>query len=80
MQLEKVTKLGQFTIQVLVDSIKAFLELPWSELADRVVGWVVVDVREEDGLRKRRLDMLPRAAITVTTCSNLIYKTSTIAP
>jgi len=39
-------KLRQFTVQIFVYSIEAFLEFFFSEFADRIMGRVVVNVRE----------------------------------
>jgi len=45
-------KLCQFAIQILVHGVKALLKLLLGQLADTVVGRVVVDIWQEDGLRK----------------------------
>ena len=41
------------------------------QLADGVVFRVVVDVREEYGLREWRADVFARATIAVSACTNL---------
>ena len=71
MEFQKVAKLGQLTVEILVHSIKALLQLLVGFGAYRVVGWVMVDVGEEDGLRKGRLNVLARATIAVAACANL---------
>ena len=50
MELQKVTKLRQLTIEVLVHGVKALLQLLVGLCAYWVVGGVVIDVGEEDGL------------------------------
>jgi hypothetical protein len=48
------------------------LQLCWGHLELWIVGWVLVEVREEDGLRVRRLDMFARASVTMSASSNLV--------
>ena len=64
-------KLREFAIEIFVYGIKALLQLLLRQLAHGVVRRVVVDVREEDGLRERGLDVLARAAVAVAACANL---------
>jgi hypothetical protein len=45
MQFEKVSKLGKFTVQILVNGVKSFLELLLGELADGIVCGIVIDIR-----------------------------------
>ena len=59
MQLQKMPKFCQFAVQILIHGIKALLQLLFCKLANGVVRRIVVDVRQEDRLRERRLDMLP---------------------
>ena len=66
-----MSKLRQLAIEIFIDSIKSLLELFLSELANRVVRGIVVDIWKQDSLRKWRLDVLARAAISVTASSNL---------
>ena len=44
MELEKVSKLRQLAVQVLVNRIKTILKFLWGETADRIVGRVMVNV------------------------------------
>jgi len=44
MKLEKVPKLRQFTIQVLVNRVKTLLKFLWGQTADRIMGRVMVNV------------------------------------
>jgi len=53
-QFQQVAELCEFAVQVLINSIKTFLELLVRQLADRVVRWVVVNIREENGLGEWR--------------------------
>ena len=66
-----MSKLRQLAIEIFIDSIESLLEFFLSELANRVVRGIVVDIRKQDGLRKWRLNVLARAAISVTASSNL---------
>jgi len=66
-----VSKLGQFTIQILIYSIKSFLELLLSELAHRVVRGVMVHIGEKNGLGEGWPNVFPGAAVSVSTGSNL---------
>lgn len=52
MKLQEMPKLCQFAIQILVHGVKALLKLLLGQLADTVVGRVMVDIWQEDGLRK----------------------------
>ena len=51
-------KLRQFAVQILVHRVKSLLQLLLCQLANGIVGGVVVDIGEEDGLREGRLDVL----------------------
>jgi hypothetical protein len=44
MELKKMSKLGQFTVKVLIYSIEAFLKLFFCEFANRIVGRIVVNI------------------------------------
>lgn len=66
-----MTELGELAIQILVHRIESFLEICFGQFADWVVCRVVVDIWKEDGLRKWRSNVLPRAAVTVATSTNL---------
>ena len=50
------------------------LELGCSECACSIVGWVDVDVGEEDGGGEGGFDVFPGALVPVTTCTNLEVK------
>jgi hypothetical protein len=50
------------------------LKLRWVHLVLRIVGGVLVEVGEEDGLRVGWLDMFARASITVSACSDLVVE------
>lgn len=70
-KLQEMPKLRQLAVQIFVHRVKSLLQLLLGLRAHWVVRRVVVDVGKEDGLRERGLDVLPRAAIAVTTCANL---------
>lgn len=50
MKLEEMAKFGKLAVKILIDSIESLLKLLLRELADGVVGRVVIHVREEDRL------------------------------
>ena len=56
-KLEKVSKFRQLAVQVLVNGIKTLLKFLGSQTADRIVGRVVIYVREENGLREGWFDV-----------------------
>lgn len=60
--------------EVFVEGIKVILQLRGVHLIFGVIGGVLVEVGEENGLRVRGLDVFSRAAITVATGSNLVVK------
>lgn len=66
-----MAELGEFAVEIFINGVKTFLELFFGELAYGVMGWVVVHVGQEDGLRKGGLDMLSRAAVAVAAGANL---------
>jgi len=43
-QLEKISELGKFTVEIFVDGVEALLELFLGELANGVVGGVMIDI------------------------------------
>ena len=52
MKFEKMPKLRQLAVQVLVNRIKTFLKFLWGQAADRIVGRVMVDVGKQNSLRE----------------------------
>ena len=60
--------------EVLVEGIEVILQLRSIQLVVRLVRWVLVEVRQEDRLRVRRLDMLPGAAVAVSACADLVVE------
>lgn len=60
--------------EVFVEGIKVILQLRGVHLIFGVIGRVLVEVWEENGLGVRGLDVFSRAAITVATGSNLVVK------
>ena len=70
-KLKKVSKLRQLAVQVLIDRVKALLKFLRGQTADRIVGRVMVHVREQDSLRECGLDVFSRAPVTVPTGSDL---------
>jgi hypothetical protein len=50
MELEKMPKLCQLAIQIFINGIEPLLEFFLRELADRIVGRVMIYIWQEDGL------------------------------
>jgi len=57
--LLNLAKLAHLAPEILVESIEVVLQLTSVHLDLRIVGWVLVQVGEKDGLRVGRLDMFP---------------------
>ena len=57
MELQKMPKLRQFAIEILIDRVKSLLQLLLHLVANRVMRGVMVHVREENSLRKRWFDV-----------------------
>ena len=62
----------KLTVEILVDSVETFLQLLLSQLADRIVSGVVVNIGQKDGLGEWRPYVFPGASVTVPTSSNLV--------
>jgi len=45
-QFQKMPKLAKFAVEVFINCVKPFLKLPFCQLANRVMGRVVIDVWE----------------------------------
>lgn len=71
MKFKKVSKLRQLAVQVLVNRVKSLLKLLRGQTADRIVGRVMVHVREQNGLRECGFDVLSRTPVTVPAGSDL---------
>lgn len=71
MKLKQVPKFCQLTIKILVHRVKTLLQLLLRLVTNWVVRGIVIDVRKEDSLRERWLDMFARTAVTVAACTNL---------
>jgi hypothetical protein len=66
--------LAQLAPDVLVEGVEMHLHLLRVHLILGIVCRILVQVREEDSLAVRRLDMLARAAVTVTAGANLVVE------
>lgn len=64
----------QLDKKVLIDVVKVFLNLGFGKGAVGVVRGVVVDVWNEDCLGEVRLNVFPRASVTVSAGSDLEVK------
>jgi hypothetical protein len=66
-----VSKLCKLAVQILINGVESLLELFLSELADRVVCGVVINIRKKNGLREWRLDVFSGTTIPVPTSTDL---------
>jgi len=73
-QLEQVPIFCKFAVQVFIYSIKIVLELLVGKVGVWIVSWIMVYVWEQDGLRKRRLDVFTRAAVAMPTRANFVIE------
>jgi hypothetical protein len=69
-----VSKLCKLAVQIFVNGVESLLEFFLSELADRVVCGVVINIWKKNGLREWRLDVLAGTTIPVPTSTNLSRK------
>ena len=60
--------------EVLVEGVEVVLELRGIHARFVVVGGVLVEVGEEDGLRVRGLDVFARAAVAVAACADFVVE------
>lgn len=58
MELEKMSKFGQFAVEVFIHSVEAFLELFFGEFAHRIMCRIMVNIGQENSLRERRFYVL----------------------
>lgn len=72
--LLNLAKLAHLAPKVLVESIKVVLQLAGVHLDLGVVGRVLVEVGEQDGLAVRRLDVFAGAAVAVAACADLVVE------
>lgn len=66
--------LAHLAPKVLVKGIEVVLQLARIHLVLRIVGRVLVQVRQQDRLRVRRLDVFARTAIAVAAGADLVVK------
>ena len=69
-----LTVFAHLAPKILIKRIEMILQLTRVHLVLRIVCRVLVEVREEDGLRVRRLDMFARTTITMTAGSNFVIE------
>jgi len=72
--LLNLAKLAHLAPEVLIEGIKVVLQLARIHLVLRVVGWVLVQVWEEDGLAVGGLDVFARAAVPVSAGADLVVE------
>ena len=65
---------AHFAPKVLVEGVKVVLQLARVHLVLGVVGRVLVEVGQEDGLRVRGLDVLAAAAVAVAAGADLVVE------
>jgi hypothetical protein len=61
-------------IQILKDSIETFLELFVTQLANGIMGGIVINVGKQYCLRERWFDMFSRTTVAVTASSNFVIE------
>ncbi len=66
--------LAHLAPEVLVESIEVVLQLAGIHLVLGIVGWVLVEIGEEDGLRVGGLDVFSRAAVAVAARANFVVE------
>ena len=66
--------LAHLAPKVLVEGIEVILELGAREAGLVVVGWVLVEVGQEDGLRVGGFDVFARAAVAVAAGSDFVVE------
>ena len=66
--------LAHLAPKVLVEGVEVVLQLARVHLVLRVVGRVLVEVGQEDGLRVRGLDVLAAAAVAVAAGADLVVE------
>jgi hypothetical protein len=74
--LFNLSELAHLTPEILVERVKVVLELAGVHLDLWIVGWVLVEVWEQDRLTVRGLDVLATAAIAVTACADFVIETA----
>lgn len=72
--LLRLAVLAHFAPKVLVEGVEVVLQLAWVHLVLGVVGRVLVQVRQEDGLGVRGLDVLAAAAVAVPAGADLVVE------
>ena len=73
-QLLDLAELAHLAPHVLVEGVEMVLQLRRVHLVLRVVRRVLVQVRQEDGLRVGRFDVLPRAPVAVPARADLVVE------
>jgi len=72
--LLNLPKLAHLTPEILIESIEVVLQLTGVHLVLRIVGWVLVQVGQEDGLRVGWLDVFARAAVAVAAGADFVVE------
>ena len=70
-KFKEMTKFGQFAIKVLIHRVESFLQFLLVQLANGIMGRIVVDVGKENGLRECGFDVYTRAPVTMPARPNL---------
>lgn len=62
-------------VKVLVERVKVPLKLFWAPIHSfRRLGWVLVHIWQQDGLRERWSNVLAGAAVAVTACADFVVE------
>ena len=72
--LLNLPKLAHLAPKVLIKRIKVILQLTCIHLILRIIGRVLVEVGQENGLGVRGLDVFSRAAVAVATGADFVVE------
>lgn len=69
-----LSKLAHLTPKVLIEGIKVVLELRGRHLELWVVSRVLIEIRQENGLRVGWLDVFSRTSVAVSACADFVVE------
>lgn len=74
--LLRLTIFTHLAPKVLIESIEVVLQLRRVHFVFRIVGWVLVEIGEEDGLAVGGLDVFAGAAVAVAAGADFVVETA----
>ena len=63
-----------FAPEILVEGVEMILQLAGVHLVLRIIGRVLIEIWEENGLRVGWLYMFPRASVAVSACADFVIE------